>query len=179
MAAVLTRNFLDMHVKVYVFLSYNQSAKAPTEDFTMNETLKGKWSFRSFRHDPIVVKDGHVAGEPELAKTWTPPGTLIVETGERGDVKGTLTFHLPRPPGAEVSLTITGSITPATAEDPAFVELIGESPPTAPRPAVYEVKGVFVPGSDHVVGTVLSMANDLAGKPVGTAGAFALFPAKA
>ena len=28
----------------------------------MNETLKGKWSFRSFFHDPIVVKDGHVDG---------------------------------------------------------------------------------------------------------------------
>ncbi len=58
----------------------------------MNETLKGKWSFRSFRHEPIVVKDGHVDGNPELAKPWTPPGKLVVDTDERGEVTGTLTF---------------------------------------------------------------------------------------
>jgi hypothetical protein len=149
---------------------------APIEDLTMNETLKGKWAFRSFHHEPIVVKDGHVAGDPDLAEPWTPPGTLVVDTDERGEVTGKLTF----PPGAV--LAITGRIIPAkpatstTLEVPAGVELTGTG---VGLPAVYEVKGFFVPGSDHVVGTVLSMANDLARQPVGTAGAFALFPAKA
>ncbi len=74
-------------------------------------------------------------------------------------------------------LKITGSVIPAPPREvPASVELTGTG---EGLPAVYEVKGFFVPGSDHVVGTVLSMANDLATKPVGTAGAFALFPAKA
>ena len=145
----------------------------------MNETLKGKWAFRSFRHDPIIVKDGHVEGDPVLATPWTPPGTLVVDTDERGEVEGKLTFDLPpgAPPGAPAaSLKITGNIIPATAKSPAGVELTGTG---VGVPAVYEVKGFFVPGSDHVVGTVLSMANDLAKQDVGTAGAFALFPAKA
>ena len=40
----------------------------------MNETLNGKWSYRSFRHEPIVVKNGQVEGNPDLAIPWSPPG---------------------------------------------------------------------------------------------------------
>ena len=58
----------------------------------MNETLNGKWSYRSFRHEPIVLKDGQVDGKPELAIPWSPPGVLEVVTGETGEVMGTLTF---------------------------------------------------------------------------------------
>jgi hypothetical protein len=39
----------------------------------MNETLNGKWSCRSFRHDPIEVKDGQIQGNPELATPWSLP----------------------------------------------------------------------------------------------------------
>lgn len=72
----------------------------------MNETLKGKWSYRSFRHDPIVVKDGKVEGNPQLATPWAPLGELDVGTDEQGEVTGTLTFA----PG--VALTVTGRTKP-------------------------------------------------------------------
>lgn len=134
----------------------------------MNETLKGKWSYRSYRHDPIVVKDGQVDGNPQLALPWTPPGELDVNTDEAGEVTGTLTFA----PG--VALQITGHITPATDQLQASVELTGEG-----LSAVYKIKGFFIPESDHVVGTVLCVANDLGKQPVGTTGPFLLFPAKA
>lgn len=134
----------------------------------MNETLKGKWSYRSFRHDPIVMKDGKVDGNPQLATPWAPPGELDVDTDQQGEVTGTLTFA----PG--VALKVTGNITPAADKVPAFVELTGEG-----LSSVNKIKGFFIPGSDHVVGTVLCMANDLAKQPVGTVGPFVLFPAKA
>ena len=133
----------------------------------MNKTLKGKWYYRSFRHDPIVVKDGKVDGNPQLAIPWAPLGELDADTDEAGKVTGTLTFT---PPG--VALKITGHITPATDKLPASIEITGEKLPT-----VYQIKGFFVPDTDFVVGTVLSVANDLAKQPVGTAGAFVLFPA--
>ena len=136
----------------------------------MNETLKGQWSYYSFRHDPIMVKDGRVDGKPELALPWALGGKLDVDTGERGEVTGMLTFA----PGA--ALKITGRITAATDRSPASVELTGEG---VGVPAVYKIKGFFIPGSDDVVGTVLSVANDLAKQPVGTAGPFVLSPAKA
>jgi hypothetical protein len=136
----------------------------------MNET--SKWSYYSFRHEPIVVKDGKVDGNPQLAIPWAPPGDLVHNTDEVGEVTGTLTFPL-----AGVALKITGRFTPATSTLPASVELTGEVPIKG-NPTVYKIKGFFVPGSDHVVGTVLSVSNDLAKQPVGTVGAFVLFPAK-
>ena len=64
-----------------------------TKGSTMNETLDGKWSYRSFRHEPIVLKDGQVQGNPELATPWSPPGGVLeVTTGELGEVMGALTF---------------------------------------------------------------------------------------
>lgn len=129
----------------------------------MNKTLNGKWSYRSFRHDPIVVKDGKVDGDPQLATPWAPPGELDANTDELGAVMGTLTFA----PG--VALKVTGHITPATDKLPACIELTGEG-----LSAVYKIKGFFVPGSDHVAGTVLWVANDLAKQPVGTLGPFVL-----
>ena len=134
----------------------------------MNETLKGRWYYRSFRHDPILVKDGKVDGNPQLATPWAPLGELDASTNEAGEVTGRLTFT---PPG--VALKITGRMTPATDKLPASVELTGEMLPT-----VYKIKGFFIPGSDHIVGTVLSVANDLAKQPVGTVGSFVLYPAK-
>jgi hypothetical protein len=38
----------------------------------MSETLKGKWSYRSFRQDRIMLKDGQVDGNPQLATPWAP-----------------------------------------------------------------------------------------------------------
>lgn len=134
----------------------------------MNETLKGKWSYRSFRHDPIIVKDGHVDDNPELAVPWSPPGVLEADTNAAGEVTGKLTFT------PEVVLDIKGHIIASTDKTPAYVELTGEF-----HTSVNKLKGFFIPGSDHIVGTILSMANDLGKQPVGTAGPFVLFPMKA
>ena len=133
----------------------------------MNETLNGKWSYRSFRHDPIVLKDGQVQGNPELATPWSPPGVLEVTTGATGEVIGTLTF-----PGAV--LKVTGKIIPATEKCPASVALTGEG-----LTSINKIKGFFIPGSDHVVGTIMCVANDLLKQANGTLGPFVLFPMKA
>ena len=84
-------------------------------------------------------------------------GDLLRVSLER-DLEGIVASALPaRPYGSEVPKDLTGE----------------------GRSAVYKIKGRFVTGSDHVIGTVLSMANDLARKPVGAVGPFVLFPAKA
>jgi len=129
----------------------------------MADLLKGKWSYRSFRNGPITVSDGKVSGAPELAVPWAPPGELEVCTDGAGKVSGTLTFR----PG--IALTITGSITPATGQSPAEVDLTGEG-----LSAVYRLRGWFISGNGPIVGTVVCMANDLAKQPVGTAGPFVL-----
>jgi hypothetical protein len=43
--------------------------------------------------------------------------------------------------------------------------------------AVYNLRGFFLENSEHIVGTVVAMANDLAFQPVGTSGPFVLYPA--
>lgn len=134
----------------------------------MNATLNGKWSYLSFRHEPIVLKNGEVDGHPELAKAWSPPGVLEVTTSEAGEVKGTLTFK----PG--IALKVSGKVAPPSGNDPASVELTGEGG----KGSVNKIKGFFIPGSDHVVGTIMATANDMLGQPNGTLGPFVLFPVK-
>lgn len=131
----------------------------------MNETLKGRWTYRSFRHDPIIVKDGHVEGNPELAKPWSPQGVLEADTNDAGEITGKLTF----PKG--MILDIKGRFIPGTDQAPASVELTGEF-----QSSVNKLKGFFIPGSDHIVGTILNIAHDPVQQPVGTAGPFVLFP---
>jgi hypothetical protein len=133
----------------------------------MTYALNGKWSYRSFRHDPIVLKDGQVEGNPELATPWSSLGVLEVTTGETGEVMGTLSF------GPKAMLNIWGRIVAATDKSPAAVELTGEG-----LGSVNKIKGFFIPGSDHVVGTIMCVRGDPAKQPNGTAGPFVLFPIK-
>jgi hypothetical protein len=133
----------------------------------MNAALNGKWGYRSFRHEPVVLKDGQVQGAPELAAPWSPPGVLEVATDPDGNVNGTLAF------GPGIALKVSGSVHPATERSPASVELTGEGLGSLNR-----IKGHFVPGSDHVVGTILCLANDLLKQPNGTLGPFVLWPMK-
>jgi hypothetical protein len=134
----------------------------------MNATLNGKWSYLSFRHAPIVLKNGQVDGDPELAEPWSTRGALEVTTGETGEVAGTLSFA----PG--IALKVSGRIIPATDKVPASIEMTGEG-----LTSVNKRKGFFIPGSDHVVGTIMCVANDLAKQPNGTVGPFVLFPINA
>lgn len=131
----------------------------------LDDVLAVRWTYRSFRHDPIVVDDGKVAEPLQLALPWSPPGVLEADVADSGEVSGRLTF------GRQAVLAVTGRITSARAPLPAAIELVAEGLGSA-----YRIKGFFVPETDHIVGTVVCLANDLAKQPVGTAGAFVLFP---
>ena len=133
----------------------------------MNSLFKGKWIYRSFYHDPIIVENGSVIGSPELLAPWSPSGVLDVDTNASGEVSGKLTFT------SEIVLDIKGHITPAVGKVPPSIELIGEF-----NTSINKIKGFFIPDSDHIVGTILCMANDIAKQPVGTIGPFVLFPKK-
>ncbi|SHN31463.1 hypothetical protein [Rhizobacter sp. OV335] len=130
--------------------------------------LNGRWAYRSFHHAPIVIVDGQVAGTPELAQPWSPPGVLDATTDAGGRVTGTLTF------GPGIALKVDGHVRAASETAPASIELVG-----AGLGSVNRIKGYFVPGSDHVVGTILCVANDLLKLPNGTVGPFVLHPQKA
>src|SRR4051795_17976 len=109
----------------------------------MNETLLGKWTHRSFRHDPIVIKDGKVEGTPQLAIPWAPAGAVEVTTDAAGKLSGKMTFA----PG--VVLELTGSFLPAGDKTPATLEVSGSGPvPGTPLIAVYNMKGYLLSGSD-------------------------------
>jgi hypothetical protein len=143
-------------------------AKAKERSFVALLALTGQFLYQSFRNGPIAVMDGEVVGAPVLAQPWAPVGTLDVKTDTAvGDVVGTLTFR----PG--IALTITGKIIPPNASLPASLELKGEG-----HGAIYQIKGWMVPDKDHVVGSVLCVAGDLARQPNGTVGPFVLFPTK-
>jgi hypothetical protein len=130
----------------------------------MDPNLSGKWAYRSFHADRIVLKDGKLDGNPDLAKIWAPLGELDAET----DATGVVTWKLTFAPG--VALAVTGRINSATGPLPASLEATAEG-----HSAIYKIKGFFVPGGDHVVGTVLNVANDLAQQPAGTLGPFVLY----
>jgi hypothetical protein len=125
-------------------------------------SLNGQWSYRSFRGALNETP-------PQLAVPWAPLGKLDATTDASGKVTGTLTFR----PG--VVLTITGTVTPADPKHdfPEGVELTGEG-----LSAVYKIRGFFIPGSDHLVGTVFVEKNDLGKQPNGTWGPFVAFPAR-
>lgn len=130
--------------------------------------LNGKWSYLSFRHDAIVVVNGLVAGQPELAVPWSSPGVLDVRTSDDGVVAGTLAF------AAGVALNVSGVVAQASHNSPASVTLIGEGLGSLNR-----IKGYFIPNCDHIVGTVLCEKNDLLRQPNGTLGPFVLYPMNA
>jgi hypothetical protein len=72
-----------------------------------------------------------------------------------------------------IILIVSGRIIPPTPRAPTGIELMGEGLSSLSR-----LKGFFIPGSDHVGGTILCVANDLAQQPNGAAGPFVRFPRK-
>ena len=67
---------------------------------------------------------------------------------------------------------IGGSVKPAVDSIPEGVELVVTVERVA---AVYNLRGFFLANSDHIVGTVVSIGNDLGFQPVGTSGPFVLY----
>lgn len=125
----------------------------------MNQ-LSGKYHYRSF-----CPKAGTKDTPSEIAAPWTPPGVFTVETDATGKVKGKLSFG----PGSE--LQVSGSLTASAGTIPEGIQLTGEG-----LGATYKIRGFFLDGSDHIVGTVIAIANDVAKQPVGAHGPFILYP---
>ena len=109
-------------------------------------------------------------GQSRACNNLVASRVLDVTTSEAGEVTGKLTFAAA--PG--LVLKVSGKIISATDKFPASVELIG-----AAGPSVNKIKGFFIPESDHVVGTIMSVANDPLKQPNGTLGPFVLVPIKA
>lgn len=129
----------------------------------MDTTLDGRWYYRSFRQAPPAAAE---CG-PELLP-WSPPGVLELSTGECGELMGTLRFT------PEVTLRVWGRVVPASDTCPAAVEFTGSG-----LGSVNELKGYLVPGSDHIVGTIVCTQGDLGRQPDGTSGPFVLYPIRA
>ena len=70
---------------------------------------------------------------------------------------------------------ISGSVRPAFEDIPEGVELAVTVESTA---TVYNLLGYFLANSDHIVGTVVAISNDLGFQPAGTSGPFVLYPVK-
>ncbi len=80
-----------------------------------------------------------------------------------------------------IEIMIEGSITPPAAGIPEraanpLAEGIELVITVASTGSVYNLRGYFLTGSDHIVGTVVSISNDLGLQPVGTSGPFVLYP---
>ena len=139
----------------------------------MNTVLTGNWVHRSFRNDLVEVGTKKTV----LAAPWAPPGKLQVTTSETGEVSGRLKF----PSGAELS--VTGKVSDAIG---AGVVVPWALPPsvvltaitiTEPTESEYHLRGWFIPDSNTIVGTVMSVKNDLAQAPDGTQGPWVLVKA--
>lgn len=80
-----------------------------------------------------------------------------------------------------IEFSITGAITPVldgipergASPLPEGVELVVTVAATG---SVYNIRGYFLDGSDHIVGTVVAISNDLGLQPAGTSGPFILYP---
>lgn len=127
-------------------------------------TLNGKYSYRSF-----TSCIGTASTPPEIAAPWTPPGILEAETDASGKITGTLSF--PLAPG--VVFDVSGSVIAPVGNIPEGIALKGEG-----LSAIYDIRGFFLTGSDHIVGTVVAIQNDVGKRPNGTSGPFYLFPVK-
>jgi hypothetical protein len=138
--------------------------------------LNGTWIYQSFRRPS--------SGSPPLVP-WSPPGgRLSVTTDAARKVDGKLKLKHPSLPGGELELTISGSITPAVANQlPEGVELTGKAELTDKdgrvSESVNELRGYFVAGgsSPVIVGTIVAVKNDPGRQSDGTSGPFVLIPA--
>ena len=133
--------------------------------------LSGKWhyqSFCSFAADVDRTKNPPDVKRPALiAGPWTPPSIMNLVTDAAGNVTGTAKL-------GPVEFKITGAVKPAIDRAPEGIEL---EVVVEKLSAVYNLRGFFLENSEHIVGTVVAIANDLAFQPVGTSGPFVLYPA--
>lgn len=142
--------------------------------------LQGKWNYQSFCSFAAVVD--RTTSRPDekrpalVAGPWTPPSVMEFVTDAAGKVTGSAKL-------GPIEFKITGSVTPAVDgiperaanSLPEGVELVVT---VESKGAVYKLRGYFLAGSDHIVGTVVAISNDLGFQPAGTSGPFVLYPVK-
>ena len=135
--------------------------------------LQGKWNYQSFcsfaanvdrtKNPPDVKRPALVAGP------WTPPSVMEFVTDASGEITGSAKL-------GPYEFKISGSVRPVVDSIPEGVELVVTVESTA---TVYNLRGYFLTNSDHVVGTVVAISNDLGFQPAGTSGPFVLYPVSA
>ena len=146
--------------------------------------LAGTWNYQSFLVLPTEAELAGPPGTAVTARTWAK-GRLVVPEAA-GEFRGELTFA----PG--VTLSLHGHIAAATDLVPATLEATGEGLEGVTRGAIYTLRGWIVAsssnGQQQVRGGVLAVRGpaipgtdpvqfadrELAGQPIGTAGAFVL-----
>ena len=109
---------------------------------------------------------------PLIAAPWTPRAVLELTTDAEGAVTGSGTL-------GPYEFEIAGAVTPAAGPSPDGVELPAgvELVVTEKRSgAIDHLRGDFPADSDHVVGTVVSLGDDLGLPPAGTSGPFVFLP---
>lgn len=132
-------------------------------------SLTGKWNYQSFVAVPAGM-DG--LKSPQIAAPWTPPAVMEFSTDGTGAITGSAQLVTP---AGSVDFKIAGKLLPAEGSLPEGIELKVTVEKVA---ASYSLRGYFVKDSDHIVGSVVALSNDLRGRPPGTSGPFILYPAK-
>lgn len=144
-------------------------------------TLQGKWNYQSFCSSGAVADRSAptpnppmVLRAPLVAAPWTPASIMEFATDPEGKISGSANL-------GPIEFKIIGSITPAleglperaAAPLPEGVDLVVTVAATG---SVYNIRGYFLPDSNHIVGTVVAIANDLGLQPPGTSGPCVLYP---
>ena len=134
--------------------------------------IQGKWYYQSFCQSAADVDRSksppEVKKPPLIAGPWTPPSIMELVTDAVGNVTGTAKL-------GPIDFKISGSVKPESDKIPEGIELEVTVEKFA---AVYKLRGFFLANSDHIVGTVVAISNDLGFQPDGTSGPFVLYPVK-
>jgi hypothetical protein len=134
--------------------------------------IQGKWYYQSFCQFAADVDRSksppEVKRPPLIAGPWTPPAVMELVTDAAGNVTGTAKL-------GPIEFKISGSVKPVSDKIPEGIELVVTVEKFA---AVYKLRGFFLANSDHIVGTVVAISNDLGFQPDGTSGPFVLYPVK-
>jgi hypothetical protein len=146
--------------------------------------LQGKWNYQSFCSFAAVADRSAAPNAPPtvmrpalITGPWTPPSVMEFATDLAGKVTGSAEL-------GPLKFMITGAITPAVSGIadraanplPEGIDLVVTVEKTG---SVYNLRGFFLAGSNHIVGTVVAISNDLGLQPAGTSGPFVLYPVSA
>lgn len=146
------------------------------------KTLEGQWFYQSFTSNAAFAdrlagptSPPNVLRPAQLAAPWTPRSPMEFTTDSAGVVKGSAKL-------GQLTVEITGEIIPvvppidghAANGLPEGIKLTVTFPQTK---SVYELQGYFIESCNCIVGTVVSVANDIGLQPVGTSGPFVLVKA--